>query len=128
MGMYTEFKCQGCLAPDTPAEVIDLLRIMATGNPMDVLPDSDHPLFKTRSWTQIINGSDNEEQLELRDRGLDLYEVPTGWLFNFSGFLKNYENEIELFIEWISPYLLEGFNPTFKSLYEDDSEWRELWK
>lgn len=107
MGMYTDLVLGVDLRIDTPAEVINILKYMVNG---DELTDYDsylpeHPLFKTKRWSIIpvcdsayFGGSTVSKLQKPRYTG-DL------WSLSIRSNLKNYNLEIELFLNWLEPYV-----------------------
>lgn len=111
MGMYTELNCAFELKKGTPQEVIDLLWFM-TNNAIVPQPPSlpDHPLFRTSSW-QMMLGSDSyyfagEAHSTVRFED----GVTDTWFVTIRCNLKNYDHEIEHFVDWITPHIdaMEG--------------------
>lgn len=99
MGMYTELIFKADVKKILPTDVEAVLQHLFNG---DVLPSNlpEHPLFGLPRWTMI-------------GRGCSYYHVPwvnskysEGYIFSRSD-LKNYDGEIEAFIDWIRPYLDE---------------------
>ena len=98
MGMYTEILVKAHIKRDIPIEVKEVLEYLFTDNEKvpTILPE--HEFFKDKSWRSI--GSCNS-----------FYHVPITLNF-FNGTtlfsrsdLKNYSHAIELFFDWIQPYV-----------------------
>lgn len=100
MGNYTELVFKAEVKKDLPKEVLDILNCLFNGASdipkPEVLPD--HEFFKTERWHLI-------------GRGCSAYHVPwasscfqEGHVFSRSD-IKNYDSEIEKFIDWVTPYL-----------------------
>lgn len=109
MGMYTELLIKVDIFRDLPENVKFILNFLF--NPesendiwdknMNIRSDidiPDHKFFKSERWTQI-------------GRCNSFYHIPAccnhyeeGYLFSRSD-LKNYDNEIEYFLDWINPYI-----------------------
>lgn len=122
MGMYTEIYVKVTFKEETPTGVIDILRHMM-GHEDAAIPESlpQHPLFSKDRWKFML-------------RCCSFYHMPDSvgqfwydkigeqwYLLNRSD-LKNYENEIEAFFDWISPYVeMRGNDKTFigYELYEE---------
>lgn len=119
MGMYTELMVEGSIRHDAPAQVKHFVNVLFNRDyhisGADVLPKPDHPFFQCSRWNSVGNCS-------------SFYHLPfsmsavstphTGDLcFISRSDLKNYDNEIALFLDWIKPYcnLLRGWH-----LYEED--------
>ena len=108
MGMYTELVMAAEIKTKDPA-VIDILQYMTDNDSYEKpkkLPD--HPLFKTSRWSWMLNGTSEyfsgSPQSKLTVDTLLGTNNPRYFLsvrFN----IKNYENEIEKFLDWLAPYL-----------------------
>lgn len=110
MGSYTQFFF-AAKVNDEPA-VIDVLRFMLFGGDRPALPD--HPLFKTDRWDCMLRMEDLHVA-KLQKGFMDKWSVVAHSNF------KNYDNEIDKFVDWIRPHLC-GLGPDmigFK-LYEHD--------
>ena len=99
MGMYTELVLKCEVKSDCPSLVKDILNYLFNDKekPKE-LPE--HNFFKCERWASIGHCS-------------SFYHVPfalskfeEGYIFSRSD-LKNYDNEIDLFIDWLKPYLDE---------------------
>lgn len=105
--MYTEIIFKANIKNDIPKEVDDVLRYLTcedANSPYLTLfddpkvPDIDHAFFKCPRWNLISRCS-------------SCYHTPTvfrfydGFYLFFRADLKCYDNEIDLFVDWISPYL-----------------------
>ena len=120
MGMYTELFVEGTLRSDAPDEVVRIVRYLFDKNAdEDVLP-VDLPgdrFFECDRWKSVGNCS-SSYHIPFSLSGV---HVPhTGQLsFISRSDLKNYDNEIQKFVDWITPYCerLRGW-----SLYEEDEE------
>ena len=105
MGMYTELVCAFNLRKDVPQNVIDILQYMTmtrSGENLNFqLPD--HPLFSTARWSTMLCcdsfyfPGESHSQLE--------YDSIIGWWMTIRCNLKNYDNEIQKFIDWVRPYM-----------------------
>lgn len=110
MGMYTELNIAAEIR-DAP-DVIEILRYML-GDKKDV-PDSlpSHELFQTERWHFMLRADsyyfDGKTDSKLvKD---DLYKDKPMYFLNVRCNLKNYGNEIELFLDWLSPFIkTDGF-------------------
>ena len=104
MGMYTELIFGASLKKDTPETVINALKYMigeAEEKPLDFpLPDGRcESLFQYGSYYFAINEPVKRMWLD---------EVDKEWHISTRSNLKNYESEIETFLEWIKPYIESG--------------------
>jgi hypothetical protein len=102
MGMYTEFFLRVRLRRNTPVEIIDTLDYMLRDkdrDEQDFLPPA-HPLFETTRWNYMLRMYVGDGQMDSRlsRKYGDIHlRVHTS--------LKNYENEIEKFVDWLTPYI-----------------------
>lgn len=107
MGMYTELVLGVELKSDPV--VIDTLKLMLDCNIKDKVVTIDHPLFSTSRWRSMLRCDsyyfDGQTDSKL------VYDEPNEIYFlNVRCNLKNYDNEIELFLDWLCPYIeTEGF-------------------
>ena len=102
--MYTELIFGATLKKDTPSQVIEALKYMLgekTEKPLDFpLPDGRCKwLFQGGSYYFAINNSVKHMWLDHIDKR---YHIST------RSNIKNYEDEIETFLEWIKPYVENG--------------------
>ena len=119
MGMYTELFVEGGLKAAAPQEIKNVIYYLfdqARDDHMKIQPIAwpDHPFFTLPRWASIGNCS-------------SFYHVPLsmstcdeqqGQLYFVSrSDLKNYDNEIAAFLDWLRPYCqtLRGW-----VLYEED--------
>lgn len=104
MGMYTELIFGAKLKIETPTEVIDALKYM-TGEIKEKpnnfpLPDGRCEwLFQGGSYYFAINNGISKMWLD---------DIDKKWHISTRSNIKNYENEIETFLEWIKPYIAGG--------------------
>lgn len=102
MGMYTEFHFNVELKKDVPQNVLDVLYYMIGESEMPQHIPS-HDLFNTDRWEGMLHNdsyyfpADTHSSLRYDDISRSHYLcIRTN--------LKNYSNEIQLFIDWIEPY------------------------
>lgn len=105
MGMYTELNIGVQIVNDEKA--IKKLNYMLNESDEDI--QIEHPLFddKTR-WRYMLKCDsyyfDSQTDSKLyRD---DLYEDDPMYFLNVRCNLKNYNDEIELFLDWLCPYIM----------------------
>ena len=151
MGMYTEMNISVWLRGDTPDDVISTLQVMVNPNGLISYRERpNHPLFLTERWQYMLVADSayfpGDPHAEL------IYDNYTNvWELAVRSSLKNYNSEIELFLNFIHPYLTDdGFvgymrceemydpeliysehdaikvmNVSAKSYYKLDDEWSE---
>ena len=102
MGMYTKLHCN--IKLETNAKCINILNYMLHEKEIIDFEIPNHDLFKTETqrWEYMLNtcsfyftGTNNSS---LQDDGLGKKVLHCDCDF------KNYENEIDLFLDWISQY------------------------
>lgn len=105
MGDYTELFVEGTLKRDVPDVVVDVLRFLFDASHEERVPPAtlpEHPFFNTPRWMYVGTMS-------------SFYHVPMslsgvssmhdGALsFVSRSDLKNYNNEIKHFLDWLTPY------------------------
>lgn len=106
MGMYTELHYNAELVSDVPESVLAVLRYMlGMRNNAPELPD--HPLFRTSRW-HIMLTCDSYYFAADTHSTLRWDEIGDCWYLCVRSNLKNYDQEIERFIEWVDPYVEAG--------------------
>lgn len=104
MGMYTELIFGAELKIDTPNEVIEALKYMigeTEEKPENFpLPDGRCEwLFQSGSYYFAVNNPVSKMWFD---------DIGKRWRVSTRSNLKNYEDEIETFLEWIRPYIDGG--------------------
>jgi len=117
MGMYTELVLAVELKADTPQDVIDTLMGMVQG--YGINSNQDHLLFSTDRWQRMLNSGSayfaGKPHSEL------VYDYYGCINLTIRTNLKNYDGEIEHFLDWIKPYVYERGFAGYKR-YEECSE------
>ena len=104
MGMYTELIFGADLKKDTPKNVIEALKYMI-GEKKEK-PD-DFPLPDGRcEW--LFQGSSYYFGVSRPISKIMLDDIGENWILSTRSNIKNYEGEIEAFLEWIKPYIDRG--------------------
>ena len=120
MGMYTELHFNAELRRDTPPEVLEVLRFML--GEVEAQPQlPDHALFSAPRWRMVFRcdsyyfDADTHSTLRFDDISCSHYLC-------IRANLKNYDDEIDKFVDWITPYLdkREGDFLGFKRYEEDE--------
>lgn len=100
MGMYTELVIKCSIKDEIPEQVHKILQTMFGDGDYYEGELPNHPFFSRQRWRNI-------------GRSSSYYHIPKaisyynfGYLFSRSD-LKNYENEIDLFLDWLDPYIAE---------------------
>lgn len=107
MGMYTELVL-GVELTSEPT-VIDTLRLMLDNDAENKVVTIDHPLFSTSRWAYMLL-CDSYYFDGQTDSKLVYDALSKSYYLNVRCNLKNYDNEIELFLDWLCPYIkTEGF-------------------
>ncbi len=121
MGMYTELIFGASLKEDTPDQVINALKYMIGETKEKPI---DFPLPAGRCEYLLESGSYyfgvNKPVSSLRYDKIRDY-----WVISSRSNTKNYENEIETFLEWIKPYISSGSGSRDMYaivIYEEQSE------
>lgn len=119
MGMYTEFVLGVALAEDTPKEIVMALAYMC-GEKVEHYVPPNHDLFDTECWrTMLLTDSFYFDGItnSFFKRDEDTGEYYLTVRCNF----KNYDNEVNHFMDFIRPYLnTKGFLGYYRyEEYED---------
>lgn len=104
MGMYTELIFGASLLEDTPKEVIETLEYMLDNDkpkPESFLfSEGRHSwMFQSGSYYFGVNKAVNKMWFD---------DISKTHHISIRCNFKNYENEIETFLEWIKPYIESG--------------------
>jgi hypothetical protein len=110
MGMYTEFVFGCSLKEDTPSPIIDILKVMfgiKKELPYGFYDTHDYSYPNTRGRAIPFGashyfGTSNPHSKMERDY------LDKQWLIYIRCNIKNYEHEIEQFINWIMPFVEDG--------------------
>lgn len=116
--MYTELIFGASLKTDTPKEVIDTLRYMVGDieQPEKLAFDSNrNPLIGGSHHFGVISGATK------------MYYNDTAkcWVLSSRANIKNYDSDIETFLEWIKPFVDSGSGDRDMyaiTIYEEQSE------
>lgn len=108
--MYTELILGAELHRDTPKQVIDVLKYLTDfelgkTEPKD-LPE--HEFFKCERWRFLFKMGSFYFGVHNGSTKLWFDEVCDSWHISTRSNLKNYDGEIEKFLDWIKPYLSDG--------------------
>lgn len=114
MGMYTELHFNSELKKDLPEDVLKTLQYMIDheNEPTD-LPE--HELFKCDRWTMLFTCDSYYFDADTHST-LRFDEISNAYYLCVRANLKNYDSEIEKFIDWIEPYL-KKFEGEFLGFY-----------
>lgn len=103
--MYTEFHFNAELKADVPQNVLDILRFMLKKT--DICPElPPHPLFETERWKRMLMSDSYCFSADTHST-LRFDNITNSYYLCVRCNLKNYDNEIGKFTDWIMPYLGE---------------------
>jgi hypothetical protein len=121
MGMYTALVLDARLKADTPQDVIETLTYMVADDKPDEekLKLPDHPLFGDTRWSWMLRCSSGSFPIERAPHLRQLLcGYPVGvWELSVGCSIKNYDDEIGLFLDWLKPHVVEALGYT---IYEED--------
>ena len=100
MGHYTELIFGASLHKNTPSEIIETIKFMI-GNKTKI----NVPVFKTSSGRNPLIGSSAYFAVISEPTFTKEFDC---WHLHSRANIKNYEREIENFLEWIEPYVEFG--------------------
>lgn len=107
MGNYTEIIFGASLNP--PDKVIRILKFLTDDNVEDIdLEKPNHPFFNCSRWSSICRMSSQYFGVSISCRKLYYDDIRREWILSFRSSIKNYDNEIDLFLSWVSPYITQG--------------------
>jgi hypothetical protein len=107
MGMYTEIYVNVDLKKETPEDVINVLKAMCG------MEDSDEKVLEPYPdrWNGLFY-SGSYYTPNTRCHSLTYDNISNQWSLLGKGDIKNYEQEIQQFFEWIIPHV-EGYSGDF---------------
>lgn len=137
MGMYTELVLNLTIKSDAPPEALAVLRQLANGDDEPKkLPD--HPFFKCPRWSMVMQCS-SHYFVPFSLSKLHSTSYTDDYYLSTRSDLKNYDDEIDLFVDWLRPYIdglagdfigykryEEDLNPTLAYLSDDGIDWRPV--
>lgn len=111
MGHYTQFKCWIKLQHNTPEHIIAFLDKFINNHNIglpegtvmyhskDIKPpeDIDHEFFKCERWETLLTS--------VYAKPSKIHKVGRTWIIDMHAELKNYDSEIQKFVDWITPYI-----------------------
>lgn len=108
MGMYTELNLGLCFKENTPDEVINTIQCLLGDKEWgDKLPN--HKLFQCDRFRMVLT-CDSYYFDGITDSKMEFDNADNCYHLNVRSNLKNYGNEIENFVDYISPYIeTDGF-------------------
>jgi hypothetical protein len=128
MGHYTELKFKAKLRTDTPGEVINLLkRVLIDGDlglddkvlfsHEDVFdPGIEHELFKCKRWEALFLSTNWDDEMQGGKMYFGKY-----WTIDIHAEFKNYDDEIDKFMDWISPFVVGRKKKQYVGYYQGES-------
>lgn len=107
MGMYTEL-ILGCkLKKDTPEDVIQILKfLVGDGEKPKALPC--HEFFTSARWDIALTMSSYYFAICESLQKFWKDKISETWIISTRSNIKNYDNEIEKFLDWLKPYIHQG--------------------
>lgn len=115
MGYYTEFKVELKFKQDTPEDIIVFLKKILIEKDYSIKPKFEHKFFQCDRWLSLFI-STNYEKVENTKMWYDGYFK----IIIHSSF-KNYGNEIEEFMDWISPYVVGRKKKEYVGFFKGES-------
>lgn len=107
MGMYTELVIALELPDSTPKEITDVLAFMADAKtPVYTGRLPKHPLFECDRWACLFSMSSYYFAGQTQ-RVFKFDENANAWFLTSRANLKNYNGEIQKFLDWIEPYVCD---------------------
>jgi len=105
MGMYTELVMACELPKDTPENIINIIKYML--GEIDEKPDTieeDDSLFNTTRWCCMLRSSSYYFIKSRSASSLQYDEISKHYILSIWCNLKNYDEEIDKFLNWIIHY------------------------
>jgi hypothetical protein len=111
MGMYSELILGVELHPNTPENVINILKFLCREDGYFPLPENvtypDHPFFRTVSYESIFSYMRNS--FDSTPGSTFIFEdYSKSFILIVRAHLPNYQLEYEYFLDWLAPYCQTG--------------------
>ena len=127
MGHYTELQCKIKLRKDTPDNVVSTLKRVLIErdlghdkvifNTEDVFkPELNHEFFKCERWYMLFL-STNWGNIQ----GGKMYQEKEYWVVDLHTEFKNHDNEIDKFIDWITPFIVGRKKKQYVGWWQSES-------
>jgi hypothetical protein len=120
MGMYTELYMSASLRRDTPEIVKNVILYMFNGGTEKPVELPEHKFFKCHRWDMLGSCSSYYFTPFALSKAIDDH-IGGCVYFTTRSDLKNYDDEIALFIDFIKPYI-EDDGHIGHYRYEEDEE------
>lgn len=121
MGMYTALHLAVELRADTPPDVISVLRFMTGQSDQLVVTLPDHPLFGATRWQFMLRMDSACFAATTHSIVEEPYTDGSHYLTVLSNF-KNYGEEIDKFVDWISPYIADHISDWIGYRWYEEAE------
>ena len=105
MGMYTEFHFNAEVRGSSPASVIEILKFMVDGTVSEPEEKPCHPLFRTDRWEGMLR-CDSYYFAADTNSTFRYDTISKAYFLCVRCNFKNYDDEIQKFIDWIKPYIV----------------------
>lgn len=126
--MYTELIFGASLKKETPKEIIDILDWMINSEDLikSKYPETpEHEFFKCERWKYLFKMSSYYFGVSDSHSSMWRDSLDTEWIISTRSNIKNYDSEIEKFIDWIKPWISggSGYRDMYAiSIYEESDE------
>lgn len=108
MGYYTEFVFASKLKKSIPKTVIDILEYMVNMDFESEIPElPEHNFFQCERW-HVLFVSNSYYFSGITNSIFKYDDIPKTYFLTVRSNLKNYDNEIRKFLNWIEPYIYDG--------------------
>jgi hypothetical protein len=124
MGMFTELVLSTNIKDNLSA--VKILQYMCDNNSVDFLgPLPTHPLFSDETRWRYMFQTNSYYHVPRSHASIEYDDIGEYWTLIVRCDFKNYEDEIDLFVDWIAPYIgghEDGKHMIGYSRYEDAVE------
>ena len=122
MGMYTKISVDLKFIDNLPSEVVKALEVMVgevDSSLYSIVDFPTHDLFKSTRWDFMLRCS-SYYHTPFSLTKLHYDDISKHYYLVSSSDFKNYDNEVELFFDFVKDYVEDGF--LGYSLYEEDDK------
>lgn len=125
MGLYTELIFGASIKADNlPEEVLNVLKFLFGESEQMPVKLSNHEFFKCSRWDLITSCSSYYFAVRNTHRNISYDKISNTWNCSSRANLKNYDNEIDKFLDWIKPWIEQGsgINNMYAIVIYEESE------
>jgi len=108
MGYYTELIFGTSFKKDVPEIIIAIVKAMIEGKAEEIKEIPNHPFFAIEGWEYVLTCSSYDFGVNEAVGRIWFDKIDKSYHVSTRSSVKDYDGEIEAFLDWIKPYLQSG--------------------